>query len=141
MNTIRATLWELRRLRTLEASHNEAAIEYLNRASRGTGSKRAMDIGGTGDCPLTNNAGRYAQERESCLKAKRSADTIWRQIEPRLAMLDIDSRNVITLYYNVGMAWEDIPAAIKRSPIACERLHRETLTYLECAKEQANNDR
>lgn len=131
MPNIRDTLTRLRQLRLSEAANAERASEYLHRSTHGTGTKRAADIGGTGHCPLTDYAGRYAQAREVSIRARREADLLWKRIEPHLAQMDLDTRSVITEFYNMAMAWEDIPASIKRSPKACERMHREALAVLE----------
>ncbi len=131
MPNIRDTLTHLRQLRLSEASNSERASEYLHRSTHGTGTKHAVDIGGTGHCPLTDYAGRYSQARTASIGAKREADAIWKRIEPRLAQMDLDTRSVITLFYNWATPWEDIPNSIKRSPKACERMHREALATLE----------
>jgi hypothetical protein len=131
MPNIRDTLTHLRQLRLSEASNSERASDYLYRSTNGTSSKRAADIGGTGHCPLTDFAGRYSQARNASIGARREADAIWKRIEPHLMQMDLDTRSVITLFYNMATPWEDIPAAIKRSPKACERMHREALAALE----------
>ena len=133
MPSIRDTLTHLRQLRLSEASNSDRASEYLHRSTHGTSTKRATDIGGTGNCPLTEYAGRYAQAREASIGAKREADAIWKRIEPHLMQMDLDTRCVITQFYNMAMAWEDIPASIKRSKQACERMHRDALAALERA--------
>ena len=131
MPSIRDTLTHLRQLRQSEASHGDKAAEYLQRATHGTGSKRATAIGGTGNCPLTDYAERYSSQRKAAISARRQADALWQRVEPLLANLDFDSRGVIGRYYNLAMAWEDIPAAIKRSKVSCERMHREAIAVLE----------
>lgn len=131
MTEVRSALWRLRRLRLEETAHNERASEYLHRATRGMGMKHATDIGGTGNCPLTDNADRYEQERAAADRARQEADTIWAGFVPVVAALELDARSVVERYYNVGMAWEDIPAAVKRSLKSCERLHREALAQME----------
>jgi hypothetical protein len=131
MENIRSALWRLRRLRLAEIAHYDKASEYLGRATLGVGMKRAIDIGGTGNCPLTNNAETYTREKEAGARAKTAADAIWGTIKPKLVNAELDHRAVIELFYNVGMLWEDIPAAIKRSEKACARMHHDMLCYLE----------
>lgn len=97
MPAIRHTLARLRQLRLWEAVHRENAAEYLHRATQGVGARRAMDIGGTGDCPLTQNAGRYTKEHTAAEQARREADTLWTGIAPGLAALELDPRSVIEL--------------------------------------------
>lgn len=131
MPNIRSALWRLRQFRLAEASHYERAVEHLERATHGTSAKRATDMGGTGNCPLTDNADDYTREREASIQAKKNADQLWSEVSPRIATLDLGMRSVIELYYNAGMAWIDIPQTIKRSPKACEKMHREALARME----------
>ena len=133
MANVRSDLWQLRHLRLEETAHNGHAAEYMHRATQGMSMKRATNISGTGDCPLTNYADRCDAEHKQANRARREADTLWTKYAPAVAALDFDARRVMELFYNVGMAWEDIPAAVKRSPKACGRMHRETLARLERA--------
>jgi hypothetical protein len=131
MENIRSMLWRLRRLRLLEINHAERANEYLARATQGTSTKQAINISGTGNYPLTDNVGLYTREKEAGARAKAAADAIWGTINPKLKNAELDHHAVIELFYNIGMPWEDIPTAIKRSEKACARMHHDMLCYME----------
>ena len=127
---VRATLWELRRLRVSQHRHLDLAAEYLHRAGQGVSYKRATDIGGTGNCPLTDYAEAHAQERRLALRARAQADAIWARFAPMLEGMELDERSVIELYYNDAVPREDIPELIKRSAAACDRMYHEGLARL-----------
>ena len=121
MNTA-DTLNELRRLRIEAAEHYADAAEYLNRATNGTGTKRATDMGGTGRCPLTDYAGRYDRAQEKYRACAAQANALWSRIRPALDSYDYDTRCVIELYYNHAADMQDVARAVKRSLVACERM-------------------
>lgn len=131
---VRATLWELRRLRVSQHRHADLASEYLYMAGKGVGTQKALDIGGTGDCPLTNYSDAYEIEHRLAKESKDKADAIWTTILPLLVDMDLDVRSVVELYYNGGVAREDIPALIKRSVPACDRMYHEALAKIGSAE-------
>ena len=113
---------ELRRLRIEAAEHYADAAEYLNRATNGTGTKRATDMGGTGRCPLTDYAGGHARAAEQYKACAAKANAIWAWVFPLLEGYDGDTRSVIVLYYNQGEDMLDVAKGIKRSLKACEKM-------------------
>lgn len=134
---VRATLWELRRLRVSQHRHADLSSDYLYMACKGVGAQKALDIGGTGDCPLTNYSDAYEIEHRLAKESKDKADAIWATILPLLdsiVTLDYDARQVIILYYNTGISREDIPALIKRSVPACDRMYHEALAKIGSAE-------
>ena len=116
------TLNELRRLRIDAAEHRSEAAEYLHCATKGTSSKRAIEIGGTGNCPLTDFAGRHARAAEQYKACAAKANAIWTRVHPLLAVYDYDTQRVVELYYNQGADLQDVARSVKRSLVACEKM-------------------
>ena len=121
MNTA-DTLNELRRLRIDADTHRAKADEYLHRATRGTSAKRAIEIGGTGNCPLTDFAGRHARAQEQYKACAAKANAIWTRVRPLLEAYDCDTQCVIELFYNQGAEMQDVARSVKRSLKACEKM-------------------
>jgi hypothetical protein len=121
MNTA-DTLNELRRLRTEADKHRADAAEYFHCATRGTSAKRATDMGGTGNCPLTDFAGRHARAVEEYRACAAKANAIWARVHPLLAAYAYDTQCVIELYYNQGADMQDVARGVKRSLAACEKM-------------------
>lgn len=118
----RETLMELRRLRLDAQYHNAKAAEYMARATCGTSTRRATNMSGTGDCPLTDCAERHARAAEQYKACAAKANAIWARVYPLLAVYDYDTRCVVELYYNQGADMQDVARSVKRSLVACERM-------------------
>ena len=121
MNDTSHLLNELRRLRIEAAEHYADAAEYLNRATNGTGTKRATDMGGT-RCPLTDYADQHARAVEQYKACAAKANAIWARVRPLLASYNYDTQCVIELYYNQGADMRDVARSVKRSLAACEKM-------------------
>lgn len=122
MNDTSHLLNELRNLRIQAAAHYADASEYLSRATHGTSSKRATDMGGTGRCPLTDYAERHANSVALYRASADQANAIWARVRPALAVYDYDTQHVIELYYNQGADMQDVARAVKRSLKACDKM-------------------
>ena len=116
------TLNELRCLRIEATAQYADASEYLSRATHGTSSKRATDVGGTGHCPLTDYAERHARALERYRASAAKANAIWTRVRPALYVYDYDTQCVIELFYNQGADMPDVARSVKRSLAACERM-------------------
>ena len=116
------TLNELRRLRIEAAGHYANASELMRRATNGTGTKRATDMGGTGNCPLTDYAGRHAKADKQYRVCAAQANAIWARVKPFLCNYDLDTQSVVELFYNQGEDMLDVVKSVKRSMISCERM-------------------
>ena len=77
---IRESLTELRRLRLKAQYHSAKAAEYMARATHGTSTRRATDMSGTGDCPLTTSAEAYGREHAAAIAFTNAANAIWAQV-------------------------------------------------------------
>lgn len=130
MQINRDTLMELRRLRLDAQYHNARAAEYMARATNGTSTRRATDMGGTGDCPVANYAEAYGREHAAAIVSINAARAIWAQVLPLLDGIGLDERLVIEYLYNRGMDFPDIAKAIKRSINACYQMHRDTVAMI-----------
>ena len=120
MNTA-DTLNELRRLRIEAAEHYANASELMHRATNGTGTKHATDMGGT-RCPLTDYAERHAKAHAQYRESASQANAIWARVQPFLCNYDLDTQSVIELYYNQGADMLDVAKSVKRSLVSCERM-------------------
>lgn len=116
------TLNELRRLRIEAAGHYATASELMHRATNGTGTKHATDMGGTGRCPLTDHAERHARAAEQYKACAAKANAIWARVRPALDDYDYDTQCVIELYYNQCADMKDVARSAKRSLAACEKM-------------------
>ena len=113
---------ELRRLRLDAQYHNAKAAEYMARATCGTSTKHATDMGGTGRCPLTDFAYRHAKADKQYRASAAKANAIWARVRPLLDVYDYDTQCVIELYYNQGADMQDVARAVKRSLKACDKM-------------------
>ncbi|MEG0741914.1 MAG: hypothetical protein RR521_06770 [Clostridia bacterium] len=128
MHDICEQLWEIRRLRLSAANHYAWASEYMTRASYGMSTRRAVNVGGTGKCPLTDYAACYSRERKSAEQDRRAADERWTACKQWVdALANLDARLLVECYYNCAMSWAEVRATIKRSESAVYELHREAL--------------
>ena len=121
MNTA-DTLNELRRLRIDADKRRAEADEYFHRATRGTSAKRAIEMGGTGNCPLTDYAERHARALEQYRTCAAKANAIWARVRPFLCNYDLDTQSVVELFYNQGEDMLDVVKSVKRSLVSCERM-------------------
>jgi len=115
------TLNELRRLRIEAAEHYANASELMHRATNGTGTKHATDMGGT-RCPLTNYAERHANAVVLYRASADQANAIWARVQPFMRNYDLDTQSVVELYYNQGADMLDVAKSVKRSLVSCERM-------------------
>lgn len=132
MRMIRDELWELRRLRLVTAEQFSKAADLLAKACRGTSTRHATDMGGTGRCPVADFSLAYAAARDSAEHSKTAADAIWRRVSREVQTLpDLDTREVFSAYYNDAMTWDEVRRAVKRSESSIWRMHRDGLRKLE----------
>lgn len=137
MSVTNDMLNELRRLRIEAAEHYADAAEYLNRATNGTGTKRATDMGGT-RCPLTDYADQHAKAYAQYRESASQANAIWARVQPFLCNYDLDTQSVIELFYNQGEYMLDVAKAVKRSMVSCERM--QARVHLTLKMEERNAD-
>lgn len=129
---IRHRLEELRKLRSEQRRHAQLAENAMGRATVAMSTKRAIDRGGTGTCPLTEYAPVYAQHRDYAREAGEKADGLWRDVQPYVCALpDLDARIVVTGYYQQADSWEDVRRNVKRSESSVFRLNREAIRAME----------
>ena len=134
----RETLMELRRLRLDAQYHNTKAAEYMARATNGTSTRRATNMSGTGDCPVSSYAVAYGSEHAAAIVSANAANAIWALV--CLDGLGLDESLIIERYYNQAMDWADIAKGIKRNIDACYRMHRDAVIVVTNGKpRQARN--
>lgn len=127
----RETLMELRRLRLDAQYHNAKAAEYMARATCGTSTRRATNMGGTGRCPLTDYAERHAKAHAQYRASADQANAIWARVKPFLCNYDLDTQSVIELFYNQGEDMLDVAKSVKRSLVSCERMQAHVCLTLQ----------
>ena len=132
--SIKATLWKLRQYRVAQHRHADLASDYLNRAGKGVTAEQARNIGGTGNCPLTDYADMYETERRLMQENLKGAIAVWEQVAPILCGLHRDERRVIELYYNVGISREGLPELTGWTADKCNRLIHAALAHMETAR-------
>ena len=113
---------ELRRLRIEAAEHYANASELMHRATNGTSTKHATDMGGTGRCPLTDYAEQHAKAHAQYRASADQANAIWARVQPFMRNYDLDTQNVVELFYNQGEDMLDVAKSVKRSMVSCERM-------------------
>ena len=128
MQINRDTLMELRRLRLDAQYHNAKAAEYMEMATKGTSTRRATNMSGTGDCPVSSYAVAYGREHAEAIVSANAANAIWETV--CLDGLGLDESLIIERYYNQSMDWADISRSIKRNIDACYRMHRESVAEI-----------
>lgn len=132
--SIKATLWKLRQYRVAQHHHADLASDYLHRAGQGVTVEQARNIGGTGNCPLTDYADAYETERRMMQENLKCAIAIWEQVAPMLCGLHCDERRVIELYYNVGISREGLPELTGWTADKCDRLIHTALAGMEAGR-------
>jgi len=127
----RKSLVGVRNLRLLQHGHADKAAEYLHRAGKGMTPEQARNIGGTGNCPLTDNADDYDWNKRLAAENKAEADAAWAKVKPLMQGLAPLERRVIELYYNDCIAREDMPELAKQSREACDAAMHRALAKME----------
>jgi len=128
---VRKSLVGVRNLRLLQHGHADKAAEYLHRAGKGMTPEQARNIGGTGNCPLTDNADDYDWNKRLAAENKTAADAEWDKVKPLMQGLAPLERRVIELYYNVCVSREDIPELVKKTREACDAAMHRALGKME----------
>lgn len=133
--SIKATLWKLRQYRVAQHHHADLSSEYMYRAGQGVTAEQARNIGGTGNCPLTDYADMYDTERRLMVENMQRADDIWDTVRSLLAALSKDERRAIELYYNIGISREGLPELTGWTADKCDRLIHTALARMEAKHE------
>lgn len=131
MGKAQIMLNNLRTLRLEQQERADRAADLFAMAARGMSARRAMDTGGTGECPLSRYGPDYAVAKAAAKTKGEQAAAIWQRIKPHLQGVEYDAYGVMTLYYNHAMDWEDVRTQLKRSEAACQRMHAEMVQRLD----------
>lgn len=124
-------LQALRNLRISANMHYAKASEYFERATQGMSSRRAVAIGGTGHCPLSDYTLEYSASKDRGKRASDDANRMLQAFLPQIKTLPQEHQQVLLLFYDRLYSWEDIAKAIGRSRQACWQLHKEALAALQ----------
>ena len=129
---IRYRLEELRKLRSEQRRHAQIAEDAMGRATVAMSTKRATNVGGTGDFPLTQYGPVYSKHRELSIEAGKKAEAIWMDVRRYVDALGVfDTRMVVTGYYQNADSFERVACMVKRSRESVDRLHRNALKSME----------
>ena len=129
---IRYRLEELRKLRSEQRRHAQIAEDAMGRAIVAMSTKRATNVGGTGNFPLTQYGPVYSKHRELSIETGRRAELIWEDVCPYIyALNDLDARLAIIGFYRNADTFDRVRGMVKRSETSLRKIMKDALDAME----------